>query len=227
MRTYHERASREMRLERPSATVTPIMRKLVNDAHAMLARGPLDARQRAANARAYAIDHLDELHEQLRAQFERRGIGYHRCATAAGAAAKVAELLGDAKRVAKSKTMVGEEAGLTHALRARGMEVLETDIGEYIVDIEGRGPSHITAPALHLNRTRIKEMLERTGIELEDDDPVRLSRVVRDAVGAFFQDCDAGITGATGPFGVFIANASFEPRSTDLSFPTISKWGRL
>ena len=196
MRTYHERASREMRLERPSATVTPIMRKLVNDAHAMHARGPLDARQRAANARAYAIDHLDELHEQLRAQFERRGIGYHRCATAAGAAAKVAELLGDAKRVAKSKTMVGEEVGLTHALRARGMEVLETDIGEYIVDIEGRGPSHITAPALHLNRTRIKEMLERTGIELEDDDPVRLSRVVRDAVGAFFQDCDAGITGA-------------------------------
>ncbi len=196
MRSYHERASREMRLERPSATVTPIMRKLVDDAQAMLARGPLDARQRAANARAYAIDHLEELHEELRAQFERRGIGYHRCATAAEAVAKVSELLGHAKRVAKSKTMVGEEIGLTHALRARGIDVLETDIGEYIVDIEGRGPSHITAPALHLNRTRIKEMLERTGAVLEDDDPTRLSRFVRDVVGDFFRDCDAGITGA-------------------------------
>lgn len=196
MRSYHERASREMRLERPSATVTPIMRKLVADASAMLARGPLDARQRAANARSYAIDHLEELHEQLRVQFERRGIGYHRCATAAEAVARVAELLGDAKRVAKSKSMVGEEIGLTRALRGRGIDVLETDIGEYIVDIEGRGPSHITAPALHLNRARIKEMLERTGAVLEDDDPTRLSRFVRDVVGDFFKDCDAGITGA-------------------------------
>lgn len=196
MRNYRDRASREIRLERPSATVTPIMRKLVADAQAMLARGPLDARQRAANARSYAIDHLEELHEQLRVQFARRGIGYHRCATAPEAVAKVAELLGDAKRVAKSKTMVGEEIGLTHALRARGVDVLETDIGEYIVDIEGRGPSHITAPALHLNRSRIKEMLERTGAVLEDDDPTRLSRFVRDVVGDFFKDCDAGITGA-------------------------------
>lgn len=196
MRSYHERASREMRLERPSATVTPIMRKLVADAQAMLARGPLDARQRAAAARAHAIDHLEELHEQLQAQFARRGIGYHRCATAQEAVATVSRLLGDSKRVAKSKTMVGEEIGLTHALRSSGMDVLETDIGEYIVDIEGRGPSHITAPALHLNRTRIKEMLERSGAELEDDDPTRLSRFVRDVVGTFFKNCDAGITGA-------------------------------
>lgn len=196
MRSYHERASREMRIERPSATVTPIMRKLVADSRMMLARGPLDARQRATNARAYTVDHLEELHEQLSTRFERRGIGYHRCATAAQAAAKVTELLGDARRVAKSKSMVAEEIGLTHALRARGVDVLETDIGEYIVDIEGRGPSHITAPALHLNRTRIKEMLERTGAVLEDDDPTRLSQYVRDVVGHYFQDCDAGITGA-------------------------------
>ncbi len=92
--------------------------------------------------------------------------------------------------------MVAEEVGLTHALREHGIDVLETDIGEYIVDIEGRGPSHITAPALHLNRVRIKEMLERGGATLPDDDPVRLSRYVRDIVGDFFADCDAGITGS-------------------------------
>ncbi len=172
------------------------MRKLVSDSEMMLSRGPADARHRAAEARAYAIDHLEELHTQLREQFERRGIGYHRCSTPGAAVAKVRELLGDAKRVAKSKSMVAEEIGLTHALRADGIDVLETDIGEYIVDIEGRGPSHITAPALHLNRARIKEMLERTGAVLPDDDPTRLSRFVRDVVGDFFKDCDAGITGA-------------------------------
>jgi L-lactate dehydrogenase complex protein LldF len=193
---YRERSSREIRVERPAANVTPIMRKLVADASTMLARGPIDARQRAGIARAYAIDHLDELHEQAQSQFERRGVGYHRCATAEEAVAKVKELLGDARRVAKSKTMVGEEIGLTHALRAADIDVLETDIGEYIVDIEGRGPSHITAPALHLNRSRIREMLARTGAELPDDDPTRLSQYVRDVVGEFFRDCDAAITGA-------------------------------
>ena len=65
MKTYRERASREIRLERPSATVTPIMRKLVGDSQAMLSRGPADARQRASAARAYAIDNLEDLHVQL------------------------------------------------------------------------------------------------------------------------------------------------------------------
>ena len=195
MTAYHDRAVREMTAEQPSH-LAPIFRKLVVDSRHMLARHPEDARARAEAARAHAVLHLEELHEQLREQFASRGIGYHRCATAEDAVAKVRELLGDARRVAKSKTMVGEEIGLTHALRAAGVDVLETDIGEYIVDIEGRGPSHITAPALHLNRARIRDLLARTGADLPDDDPLRLSLHVRDAVGAYFEDCDAGITGA-------------------------------
>lgn len=196
MTTYHERAANEIATEHPSRTVTPIMRKLVEDSRAMLRKSPADARQRAEAARAEAIGRLEELHTQVRANFERRGIGYHRANTPADAVRIIRDLLGDAKRVAKSKSMVGEEVGLTHALRDAGIDLLETDIGEYIVDIEGRGPSHITAPALHLNRARIREMLARNGGDLPDDDPVRLSRYVRDVVGRFFQDCDAGITGA-------------------------------
>ena len=196
MSDYRTRAAAEMREQNPSATVTPIMRQLVDDSAAMLRRGPADARERAQAARAYAIDHLSELHEQVRDQFAKQGIGYHFAATADDAVAIVKQLLGDAKRVAKSKSMVGEEVGLTDALRAAGVDVLETDIGEYIVDIEGRGPSHITAPALHLNRSRIRDMLARSGADLPDDDPTRLSRYVRDIVGDFFKDCDAGITGA-------------------------------
>ncbi len=196
MTTYHERAAREIATEHPSRTVTPIMRKLVDDSRAMLRRSPADAKTRAAAARADAIGRLEELHAQVRANFERRGIGYHRAETPGDAVRIIRGLLGDAKRVAKSKSMVGEEVGLTLALRDAGIDLLETDIGEYIVDIEGRGPSHITAPAVHLNRTRIRELLARGGADIPDDDPVRLSRYVRDVVGAFFEDCDAGITGA-------------------------------
>ena len=196
MSSYRERAAKEIRNERPAATVAPIMRKLVADSAVVLRRGPEDAQQRAAAARGYAIDHMEELHGELKVNFERRSIGYHRAASAGDALRIIKNLLGDAKRVAKSKSMVGEEVGLTQFLRAAGIDLLETDIGEYIVDIEGRGPSHITAPAIHLNRARIRDLLLRTGADLPDDDPERLSRFVRDVVGDFFKTADAGITGA-------------------------------
>ena len=197
MSGFRERARTEIAEGPPAATLSPILRKLVADSRGQLsAAGPADARARAQAARAYAVDHLEELHEQLRESCERNGTGYHRAATAGEAVAIVAELLGDARRIAKSKSMVAEEVGLTHALRQQGREVLETDIGEYIVDIEGRGPSHITAPALHLNRARIRDLLEGAGADVPDDDPVRLSRTVRDVVAEFFGEVDAGITGA-------------------------------
>ena len=196
MSGFRERARAAIAEEAPAATLSPILRKLAADSRERLAAMPPDARARAREARAHAVDHLEELHERLRGACARQGIGYHRAATAAEARAIVARLLGDARRIAKSKSMVAEEIGLTAALRAEGREVLETDIGEYIVDIEGRGPSHITAPALHLNRARIRELLAGAGADVPDDDPVRLSRAVRDAVAAFFADADAGVTGA-------------------------------
>lgn len=197
MSPFRARARAEIEAGPPAATLSPILRKLVADSRDQLATAsPSDSRARAQAARAYAVDHLDELQEQLEESCARQGIGYHRAATAEEAVALVTQLLGDARRVAKSKSMVAEEVGLTHALRVRGKEVLETDIGEYIVDIEGRGPSHITAPALHLNRARIRDLLAGAGADVPDDDPVRLSRAVRDVVAEFFAEVDAGITGA-------------------------------
>ena len=197
MSGFRDRARAEIEAGPPAATLSPILRKLVADSQAQLATAsPADARARAEAARAYAVAHLDELQEQLRESCERQGTGYHRAADAAEAVAIVSRLLGDSRRIAKSKSMVAEEVGLTGALRLQGREVLETDIGEYIVDIEGRGPSHITAPALHLNRARIRELLAGAGADVPDDDPVRLSRTVRDVVAEFFAEVDAGITGA-------------------------------
>lgn len=196
MTGFRDRARREITEEHRSAVLQPIMRKLIADSRAMLARGPADARDRAAAARADAVDRLEALHRRLREQLALRGVGYHRAATAAEAVDIVRRLLGDARRVAKSKSMVAEEIGLTRALREAGADVLETDIGEYIVDLEGRGPSHITAPAVHLNRARIRDLLARAGAPLETDDPVVLSQHIRDVVARYFQDCDAAITGA-------------------------------
>lgn len=197
--SFRGRAADELGAEVLPAEMTGhIVRKLVEDSAAMLARGPADAQARAQSAREFAVANLEDLHAGLRESMQERGVRYHRAGTAEEAAALVTELLGNARRVAKSKTMVGEEIGLTPALRDAGIDVLETDIGEYIVDIEGRGPSHITAPALHLNRVRIRELLSRGGAELPDDDPTRLSQFVRDQVGAYFADCDAAITGANG-----------------------------
>lgn len=124
MSGYRERSAAEIREQRPSTTLTPMTRKLVDDSAAMLGRGPGDAKLRAAAARAYAVEHLEELHAQVREQFARRGIGYHRAATAEEAVAIMLRLLAGAKRVAKSKTMVGEEVGLTHALRSAGIDLL-------------------------------------------------------------------------------------------------------
>jgi L-lactate dehydrogenase complex protein LldF len=196
MTAFRQRARHEIAAEHRSEVLLPIMRKLVEDSRAMLARGPADARERATAARARAVDELEPLHRRLREQLALRGVGYHRAATAAEAVEIARRLLGDARRVAKSKSMVAEEVGLTHALRESGVDVLETDIGEYVVDLEGRGPSHITAPAIHLNRARIRAILERAGASLDTDDPVALSQHIRDIVGRYFEDCDAAITGA-------------------------------
>ena len=92
--------------------------------------------------------------------------------------------------------MVAEEIGLTNYLRKQNKEVFETDIGEYIVDIEGQGPSHVTAPAIHLDRHRIQNLLNQAGLNVPDNSPLTLSHAVRNTVSDFFQNVDVGITGA-------------------------------
>jgi L-lactate dehydrogenase complex protein LldF len=100
------------------------------------------------------------------------------------------------RRVIKGKSMLSEELQLNEFLLARGLEVYETDLGEFIVQIAGQRPSHITAPALHLDRTAIGRLfVEKLGIE-PTEDPVALTAVAREALRPHFLDADCGITGA-------------------------------
>ncbi|MCL5965693.1 MAG: LUD domain-containing protein, partial [Deltaproteobacteria bacterium] len=88
---------------------------------------------------------------------ERAGALVHRAEDAAAARRIVAGILSarGAARVVKSKSMVSEEIGLNTHLEAAGVEVVETDLGEYIIQLEGEPPSHIIVPAIHKNRRQV------------------------------------------------------------------------
>lgn len=98
--------------------------------------------------------------------------------------------------VVKSKSMTTEEIGLTPYLEGSGFEVVETDLGEYIVQIAGQMPSHITAPALHLSRADIGKLFaEKLEVDYAED-PAELIAIARKILREKFLKADIGITGA-------------------------------
>ncbi len=99
-------------------------------------------------------------------------------------------------KVVKSKSMVTEEMRLVPFLEKFGIETVETDLGEYIFQLAGETPSHITAPAIHKSRTEIAQLLhEKIGIELNDD-PAFLTGEARKALREKFLSAEMGISGA-------------------------------
>jgi L-lactate dehydrogenase complex protein LldF len=105
-----------------------------------------------------------------------------------------------AKLIAKSKSMVSEEIGLNHALEAAGHRVVETDLGEYIVQLRGERPAHIITPAVHLNRKQVGELFhDKLGIPYTEDIPT-LTNTARAVLREVFLTADVGISGVN--FGV-------------------------
>ncbi len=157
----------------------------------------------AEQARLAAIRKRDvadgpRLLEQFTAVAEKAGMVVHPPADAAAARATVSELLrqASARMVVKSKSMATEEIGLNQALEADGLEVVETDLGEFLVQIADELPSHIVAPALHITRERAAELISSvTGKDLPPD-PDTLVGAAREYLREKFIAADAGITGA-------------------------------
>ncbi len=99
------------------------------------------------------------------------------------------------KTVIKSKSMVSEEMGLNHVLEHDGVEVVETDLGEYIIQLAGETPYHIIAPAIHKSISQVADLLsERDGME-RDEDAENLTRRARTQLREIFQRADMSITG--------------------------------
>lgn len=103
----------------------------------------------------------------------------------------------DVRRVVKSKSMVSEEIDLNDGLEAAGLNVVETDLGEWIVQLAGERPAHIIAPAVHKNRRQVAELLERmTGQPVDAEDIGDQVRVAQQALRQEFVSGQLGISGA-------------------------------
>ena len=105
-----------------------------------------------------------------------------------------------AKTVTKGKSMISEEINLNAAIEAAGMTPVETDLGEYIIQLRNEAPSHIIAPAVHLNATQVESDFRRVHTHLDPNrdlsEPVKLLTEARQVLREKFLSADVGITGA-------------------------------
>jgi len=155
-------------------------------------------RERARALKREVIEHLDYYLEQFATNVERRGGKVHWAATAEEACSIVREIAerAGAREVVKAKSMVGEEIGLNHALEAVGIRPVETDLGEFIIQLAGEGPAHIVAPAIHKTRQDVSELfVARLGAE-RTEEPERLTAIARRALRERFARAGMGVSGA-------------------------------
>ena len=159
-------------------------------------------RERAREIRTRTIEDLDRYLDDFARALEAHGGHVHRCASSEDATRVVVDVCArsGAKLAAKSKSMTTEEIGLNGALEAAGVRVVETDLGEYILQLAGEHPVHIVAPAIE----KTAEDVARLFADVEGA-PVRpeleeLTQTARRQLRQVFLTADVGITGAN--FGV-------------------------
>jgi len=146
-----------------------------------------------------AIERLPELVDQLRESVEANGGTVYLADDAADANEYLRSVVSDrdAERVVKSKSMTSEELEVNEALEGDGVDVVETDLGEWVLQVADETPSHIVAPAIHKSRPEIAELFN----ERFDPDPplesaAELTRFARDHLGELIEDAQVGVTGA-------------------------------
>jgi L-lactate dehydrogenase complex protein LldF len=150
----------------------------------------------------HTLANLDFYLETFAANVERAGGTVHWCATAddaRDAVLKICERVG-ARTVTKGKSMISEELGLNQHLEQHGIAPFETDLGEYILQLRGEPPSHIIAPAFHLNREDWEASFRKSHTDLPHDRVFHERRDIlaeaRTRLRAKFLAADVGITGA-------------------------------
>ncbi len=160
---------------------------------------PLEVwREKASEIRTRVLDDLPAYLEEFSANASKAGAVVYRAKDAHSAKEIVFHILKDrgARRVIKSKSMVTEEIELNEYLLSRDISVVETDLGEYIIQLAGETPSHIIAPALHKDRQQIGRLFEqKLGVRYTED--IReLIGIARKKLRTEFFRADAGISGA-------------------------------
>jgi len=160
------------------------------------------SRARAHQVRADVIEQLDRYLDEFTSHAVANGIRVHHAADADEVVKIILKIASQngAKLIAKAKTMVSEEIGLNHALEKHGLQVVETDLGEYIVQLRGEPPSHIITPAVHLRRQDVGKVFEeKLGLPYTEDISI-MTNAARRTLRQVFLESDIGISGIN--FGV-------------------------
>ncbi|MBI5385237.1 MAG: iron-sulfur cluster-binding protein [Verrucomicrobia bacterium] len=156
------------------------------------------ARQLAAETKWEAVNHLDTYLDQFVRGLEARGTKVHWASTAQQARDIMVGICREksARSIVKSKAMTAEEIHLNEALEHAGFDVVESDLGEFIVQLREEAPYHIVFPAMHLTRGEIKDVFERKLHDAPSDSPEELTMVARRVLRQKYVQADVGITGA-------------------------------
>ncbi|NMQ18828.1 iron-sulfur cluster-binding protein [Candidatus Competibacter phosphatis] len=150
----------------------------------------------------HVLEHLDFYLERFEAKVIEQGGQVHWARDAAEARQIVLDICRSvaARRVTKGKSMISEEIGLNEFLEAHGIQPVETDLGEYIIQLRHEHPSHIIAPAIHLNRDQVADAFHAHhgpyGFTERNENPRALMNEARQVLRQQFLSADVGITGA-------------------------------
>jgi len=159
-------------------------------------------RDLARDIKDHTLAHLDLYLEAYESRVTESGGHVHWAATAEDARRIVLDICKrlKAKTVTKGKSMIAEEVGLNAHLSAAGVTPIETDLGEYIIQLRDEAPSHIIAPAIHLNRDQIEADFRRVHTHLPPErnleEPASIMAEARAVLREKFLKADVGITGA-------------------------------
>ncbi len=161
-----------------------------------------DLRDEARDIKDHVLANLDHYLERFEARVVEQGGHVHWCRDATEARAVILGLCQDAeaKSVTKSKSMITEEIDLNSFLESHGIEPVETDLGEYIIQLAGETPSHIIAPAVHKTKEQVADLFvehhAQYGMTKRHDEAPALLEEARQVLRAKYFEADVGITGA-------------------------------
>ena len=155
-------------------------------------------REAAAQIRQHALDHLDFFLEEFERNAAARGAIVHWAETWADVTEIVCAIARDngVRKAVKSKSMVSEECALNDALEAAGIEVVETDLGEYILQLGREPPSHIIAPVIHKTKDQVSDLFAAKHGRSRKTDIGEMTREAREILRPHFLSADMGISGA-------------------------------
>ena len=207
MSTYHSKQAAEFlkdpeKVTRHDQTFWSLRQKRDDRAHELPEWE--DLREHSSQIKAHTATHLADYIDQFTENLKKNGVIVHFAKDAQEFNEIAYGILEDhnVRKLVKSKSMLTEECQLNPYLIERGINVVETDLGERILQLMHLRPAHIVMPAIHLTREEIGKMFEEKGIskEIGNYDPTYLTRCGRENLRNDFMDADAGMTGCN--FGI-------------------------